>query len=67
MQLLTLLAINITIGQAQEILLPWVVSKVKRVLQGKIEKQIPHWEQEAQKLDFQGTMDEYGELGKNLH
>lgn len=66
MQLLTLLAINITVGQAQELLLPWVVNKVKRLLRGKTETKLPHWEQEAQKLDFQGTMEEYGELGKKF-
>jgi len=65
-QLVTILAVNMFIGQAQEVVIPWAIGKIKLYLlvrnTGENSKQIPDWEKDYKKAPFKGTFDEYSEM-----
>jgi len=69
-QLATILATNMFVGQATEIGIPWVMENVlPRILRmlgiSKPEhkhEQLPQWEREAKLIQFAGTLDEYSEM-----
>lgn len=56
------------IGQAREVLIPWIGGKVKIYLLGRFMKKegidavIPQWERESKKGVYPGTFDEYSEI-----
>eukprot|EP00026_Physarum_polycephalum_P003265 Phypoly_transcript_03275.p1 GENE.Phypoly_transcript_03275~~Phypoly_transcript_03275.p1 ORF type:complete len:739 (+),score=105.38 Phypoly_transcript_03275:250-2466(+) len=65
-QLLILLGTNIAVGQAQEVLIPFILAKAKlywleRQSQ-RSESDIPKYEREYQLNQFEGTIDEYAEM-----
>jgi len=65
-QLVTLLAVNMFIGQATEVLIPWVTEKIKlyrlmKATGGEI-KDVDIWERDFEKSPFDGTFDEYCEM-----
>jgi hypothetical protein len=69
LQLITILATNITIGQAREVAIPWLVGKLqiyflakKMHMEKSEEKLLPPWEKEGKKPLFPGTFDEYSEM-----
>jgi len=65
-QLLTILGTNIAVGQAQEVLIPWLVAKAKLLwLERTVKKEesdIPKYEREFELNQFEGLVDEYGEM-----
>jgi len=65
-QLVTILAVNMFIGQAQEVVIPWAMGRLKLYLlvrnTGEDRKQIPDWERDYKKSPFKGTFDEYSEM-----
>jgi hypothetical protein len=66
LQLVSALAVNMFVGQAQEVLLPWLQAKFEiiRLLRNEeVSKEtLPVWERDNQKGDFQGTLNEYVEM-----
>ncbi len=70
LQLGTILATNIVIGQTREVLLPLINFQVQRALNascnwGKKEKRVLwKWETERSLASYAGTIDEYSELGQ---
>jgi len=65
-QLLTILATNIVIGQAQEVLIPYFTTKAKRLYFNYVThsnlEELPKYEKEYSLNDYEGTLDEYGEM-----
>jgi len=68
-QLVTILLVNMFIGQGREVALPWVVGKLQLLLykrnlkkQTDVVEKIAQWEVEAKKPAFPGTFDEYSEM-----
>jgi len=65
-QLIILLLTNIVAGQAQEVLIPFVLAKAKMwwyIYKTKsIEKDLPKYEREYQLNQHEGTIDEYSEM-----
>jgi len=65
-QLLTILGTNIAVGQAQEVLIPFILNKVKLYFlernTHKKEEDIPKYEREYELSQFEGMVDEYGEM-----
>jgi len=66
LQLGCILAVNMFVGQAQEVALPWIMGKVQLIREirktGEDKKKVPIWERDAVKSDFEGTLDEYAEM-----
>jgi len=69
LQLITILATNITIGQAREVAIPWLLGKLQLLFLAKKmhlevaqKKALPPWEKEGKKPLFPGTFDEYSEM-----
>jgi len=69
LQLITILATNITIGQAREVAIPWFMGRIqlffyakKMHLEAQQKKALPAYEKEAKKPLFPGTFDEYSEM-----
>jgi hypothetical protein len=66
MQLITILATNMFIGQAKEVLVPYIMAKVKlMMLKKKIAEAapaIPQWEKECKLGPWGGIFDEYSEM-----
>jgi len=68
LQLGTILAVNMFIGQTREVLMPWLISKIKlklflRKAGGELlASNLSQWEKEAKRPDFPGTLDEYSEM-----
>ena len=67
-QLISILGVNLFVGQFREVMLPWVMAKVKVYLLKKQEgdTKIPQWEKQSKKPQFPGTFDEYSEMSKTL-
>jgi len=70
-QLMALLAVSITVNQVREILVPWMMSKIKLHFyeratgEGEDEKHDLHpsqYEKESNLVDYPGTFDEYNEM-----
>jgi hypothetical protein len=68
-QLATILGVNMVIGQAREVLLPYLIGKLQLTLfkrnlkkAGEDTKELPQWERESKKPKFPGTFDEYSEM-----
>jgi len=65
-QLIILLLTNIVVGQAQEILIPFVLAKAKMWWYAyktkTMEKDLPKYEREYQLNQHEGTIDEYSEM-----
>jgi len=65
-QLLTIMGTNIAVGQAQEVLIPYVLSKAKLYFlerkSNRKEEDIPKYEREYELNQFEGMVDEYGEM-----
>eukprot|EP01111_Echinosteliopsis_oligospora_P009071 TRINITY_DN2593_c0_g1_i1.p1 TRINITY_DN2593_c0_g1~~TRINITY_DN2593_c0_g1_i1.p1 ORF type:complete len:778 (-),score=195.83 TRINITY_DN2593_c0_g1_i1:55-2388(-) len=65
-QLLILLGTNIIVGQAQEVLLPFLLAKVKLWWYERkahvTDDDIPQYEREYELNEWEGTLDEYGEM-----
>jgi len=66
-QLLTLLCINMFVGQAREVALPYVMSKINILLLKRKSSEgsktvLPQWETEGKLSAFPGTFDEYTEM-----
>jgi len=65
-QLATILGINMVVGQAQEVLVPYIMSKVQliRLMKetGETKDEIPEWEENSKLSDFAGTLPEYTEM-----
>jgi len=66
-QLLTIQLTNIFVGQAQEVLLPWLMSTGKtwwyrRNTNSQSDKDLPKYEREYQYNSYEGTFDEYSEM-----
>jgi hypothetical protein len=65
-QLVTILLVNMFIGQSQEVAIPWIVGKIKLYLANRngeaVPKELPPWERDNKKNLFGGTLDEYSEL-----
>ena len=64
-QLASLLITNLIIGQAQELLVPWIMKKItkwrkRKENEGKV---IPKYEEEGVLSPYEGTLDEYAEMG----
>jgi len=66
LQLLSLLGTSIVVGQAQEVLLPWLTQKLKLMwLSHNIKmnaQKIPKHEKQNQLSSFEGTIDDYSEM-----
>jgi len=65
LQLISALAVNMFVGQAQEVVLPWLTSKVQLILylrKNKEQEKLPVWERDNKKGDFDGTLNEYSEI-----
>eukprot|EP01118_Nematostelium_gracile_P007789 TRINITY_DN2553_c0_g1_i3.p1 TRINITY_DN2553_c0_g1~~TRINITY_DN2553_c0_g1_i3.p1 ORF type:complete len:614 (+),score=155.14 TRINITY_DN2553_c0_g1_i3:501-2342(+) len=65
MQLVTILLVNIFVGQTREVLMPWIMGKakiylMKRGLEG--EEKVSLWERDSKKPVFEGTFEEYSEM-----
>jgi len=65
-QLATILGINMIVGQSQEVLVPYIMSKVQlfRFMKatGEQQEEIPQWEQDSKLSDYQGILPEYCEM-----
>jgi len=66
-QLITILAVNMFVGQTQEVAIPWLLSKLKLYLQVRNNeeitvKDVPIWERANKLAAFPGTLDEYSEI-----
>jgi len=68
-QLATILGVNMFIGQAREVAIPWLVGKIQLSLlkrnmkkAGEETDNLPQWEKESKKPKFPGTFDEYSEM-----
>jgi hypothetical protein len=65
-QLLIILGINIAVGQAQEVLIPFVMAKLKLYWlerqSHRAETDIPKYEREYELNQFEGLIDEYAEM-----
>jgi len=65
-QLLMLLGMNIVVGQAQEVLIPFLIAKGKMYYYQYVTKideaNLPKYEREAQLNQHEGTFDEYSEM-----
>lgn len=68
-QLVTILLVNMFIGQTREVAIPWAIGKLQLyMLKRKLKKEsetpkvIPQWEEESKKPAFPGTFDEYSEM-----
>jgi len=66
MQLITILATNMLFGQTKEVLVPYIMSKVKlMMLKRKVKEAaptIPQWEKECKLGNWMGIFDEYAEM-----
>jgi len=67
LQLAIVLVVNMFVGQAQEIALPWVKTQVqfyllKRETDESLVKGLPVWERDSKKDDFDGILSEYAEM-----
>jgi len=67
LQLATTLLVNMFVGQAQEVLVPYLKTQVqlillKRKTDEEIVKGLPIWERDSKKDDFDGTLAEYAEM-----
>eukprot|EP01114_Cavostelium_apophysatum_P021290 TRINITY_DN738_c0_g1_i1.p1 TRINITY_DN738_c0_g1~~TRINITY_DN738_c0_g1_i1.p1 ORF type:complete len:782 (+),score=258.94 TRINITY_DN738_c0_g1_i1:32-2347(+) len=70
-QLITVLMVNIFVGQSREVAIPWLMGKAKVfMLKRNLKKQaeenekskVAQWEIESKKPAFPGTFDEYSEM-----
>jgi len=65
-QLVSILLVNMFVGQATEVLIPWVKGKVGIYMKDRKSEQkeanLPQWETEAHRSSFGGTLDEYSEM-----
>jgi len=65
-QLATLLGTNMVIGQAKEVLIPYIMSKIQLIRfikeTGEDITKIPQWERDSKLANYQGTLDEYSEM-----
>jgi hypothetical protein len=65
-QLATILGVNMVFGQAREVAIPWLISKIKLKMYekkaGEEKNSIPQWERESKFGQFPGTFDEYSEM-----
>jgi len=68
-QLVTILCVNLVVGQSREVAIPWLLGKVNLLLlkrnlkkNSTEPKKIAQWEKEAKKPAFPGTFDEYSEM-----
>jgi len=65
-QLVTILAVNMFVGQANEVLIPWAKGKILLYLMMRKtheeRKEVPIWERDYKKAPFAGTFDEYSEM-----
>jgi hypothetical protein len=65
LQLITILVVNIFIGQSREVLMPWVMGKAQLYLMKRnmeSESRVSIWERDSKKPAFEGTFDEYSEM-----
>jgi len=66
LQLLSALAVNMFVGQTQEVLIPWLKAKYVLIMLARKEDiskdSIAVWERDNQKDDFDGTLSEYAEM-----
>eukprot|EP01119_Soliformovum_irregulare_P010297 TRINITY_DN2524_c0_g1_i1.p1 TRINITY_DN2524_c0_g1~~TRINITY_DN2524_c0_g1_i1.p1 ORF type:complete len:732 (-),score=157.04 TRINITY_DN2524_c0_g1_i1:18-2213(-) len=62
-QVATMLGINIFVGQAQEVILPWVITRLKRCFgKHRDESTWPQYEKDALKEPYQSTVSDFNEL-----
>jgi len=64
-QLITILLVNMFIGQSQEVAIPWLIGRLKQYIaarNGVVPKELPAWERDSKKNNYAGTLDEYSEL-----
>jgi hypothetical protein len=64
-QLITILLVNMIIGQSQEVAVPWLIGRIKQYIaarNGEVPKELPPWERDNKKGVYAGTLDEYSEL-----
>lgn len=76
-QLVTILMVNMIVGQSREVAIPWMMGKMKIFMLKRAHKnmsaeevekdltgvtKIPHWEEESKRPPFPGTFDEYSEM-----
>jgi len=68
LQLATILGVNMFVGQATEVGIPWVMGFIKLYLVKRQHKNddeefhLPQWERESKKPVWAGTLDEYSEM-----
>ena len=66
-QLATILGTNMIVGQAREVAIPWLLSKIQlaryQKSTGVNDTALPRWEKDAKLAGYQGTFDEYSEMG----
>jgi hypothetical protein len=66
LQLFTLMAVNLLIGQTKEIVIPTVKVYIKKYFGSKedndAEAALPEWEAQARLVPYEGTFDEYAEM-----
>jgi len=65
-QLVTILAVNMFVGQATEVAIPWLMGKGKLWLTTRngvvTVNELPAWEKENELGAYEGTLDEYAEM-----
>jgi len=65
-QLVSILLVNMFVGQATEVGIPWISEKVRNFMHDGRHKEkkveLPQWETEAKQGEFGGTLDEYSEM-----